>query len=102
MNAIVDLTPADRQDMQTTEAPARPLTAVEHAIRSGATPEQLERVRETATRDDKQQHFNRLCEQAQANGYKLGWVAYRFKARWGHWPDRYRDTRSVGALPEVA
>ena len=39
---------------------------------------------------------------AQANGYKLGWVAYRFKARWGHWPQGYRDTRGVDALPEVA
>lgn len=55
MNAIVDLTPADRQDMQTTEAPARPLTAVEHAIRSGATPEQLERVLELMVRADNHQ-----------------------------------------------
>lgn len=54
MNAIVDLTPADRQDMQT-EAPARPLTAVEHAIRSGATADQLERMLELQVRADNHQ-----------------------------------------------
>lgn len=70
--------------------------------RQRLTPEQLERVRETATRDDKQEHFNRLCADAQAKGYKLGWVAYKFKSRWGHWPQGYRDTRGVDALPEVA
>jgi superfamily II DNA or RNA helicase len=70
--------------------------------RQRLTPEQLVAVRETATRDDKQGHFNRLCDEAQAKGYKLGWVAYKFKSRWGHWPQGYRDTRGVDALPRCA
>ncbi len=71
-------------------------------VRQKLTPEAVARIQATATVDSKQAFFNDLCEKAQAGGYKLGWVAYRFKARFGHWPNRMRDTRSVGAMPRCA
>jgi DNA repair protein RadD len=71
-------------------------------VRQKLTPEAVARIQATATVESKQAFFNDLCEKAQTGGYKLGWVAYRFKARFGHWPDRMRDTRGVGAMPRWA
>ena len=47
----------------------------------------LERIRTVATTSDKQRSFDRLRAQAQARGYAAGWIAHRFKAIYGHWPD---------------
>ena len=55
MNAVVDLTLADRQAVPTQEPMQRPLTAIEHAIRSGATADQLERMLELQVRADNHQ-----------------------------------------------
>lgn len=53
MNAVVDLTPMDRQESE--QAKAQPLTVIEHAIRSGASPDQLERMLELQVRADNHQ-----------------------------------------------
>lgn len=56
MNEVVDIAPAGRQEVQTTNAPpAHQLTAIEHAIRSGATTDQLERMLELQVRADNHQ-----------------------------------------------
>jgi hypothetical protein len=52
MNAIAELTP---EAAQPHAAPARPLTVIEHAMRSGATADQLERLLELQVRADNHQ-----------------------------------------------
>lgn len=57
MNAVVDMTPMDRQESEQARVsqPAQPLTVIEHAMRSGATPDQLERLLDLQVRADNHQ-----------------------------------------------
>ena len=38
------------------------------------------------SRQEKRASFDALVEEARARGYKPGWVGFRFRQRWGHWP----------------
>lgn len=57
MNAIVDMTPVDRQESEQAmvSQPAQPLTVIEHAMRAGATPDQLERLLDLQVKADNHQ-----------------------------------------------
>lgn len=54
MNAIVDLTTDEMRQAQAA-AHAQPLTVIEHAMRAGATPDQLERLLDLQVRADNHQ-----------------------------------------------
>jgi superfamily II DNA or RNA helicase len=40
-----------------------------------------------AIRQDKQRFFQELRSYAAAKAYKRGWIAYKFKEKFGHWPN---------------
>ena len=35
----------------------------------------------------KRDYFDAMCRNARTHGYKPGWIAHRFKAKFGHWPE---------------
>lgn len=43
-----------------------------------------------ATADEKAEALEQLQQTAQERGYKPGWASFRFKERFGHWPERAR------------
>lgn len=47
---------------------------------------ELERIMATHTPDQKARKLRELEAIARARGYKQGWIAFRFKAQYGHWP----------------
>lgn len=55
---------------------------------------ELQRIlRPSATQDEKQATYDRLAKVARERGYKAGWLAHRFRATYGHWPNGLRETR---------
>lgn len=48
----------------------------------------LDRVRQVATVSDKRSYLEFLQFEATRKGYAAGWAAYRFKSKYGHWPQR--------------
>lgn len=55
------------------------------------TPEEcearLERIRATATLEDKRSYLDRVRSVANSKGRAAGWVAHVFRGRFGHWPN---------------
>jgi DNA repair protein RadD len=45
-------------------------------------------LRPEATQRDKKASLLKWRRQQLENGYKIGWVSYKFKSTFGHWPDR--------------
>lgn len=52
--------------------------------RQRLTPEVLERIAATATAESKARYYVQLRDTARARGYRPGWVAARFRAKYGH------------------
>jgi len=48
--------------------------------------EAIERIQASHGVDRRKQYYQQLCAQAQAKGYKRGWAAFRYRARYGTWP----------------
>ena len=57
----------------------------------------LQRISAAHTDDQRRKYFDRLWSEAKLKGYKPGWVAARFKARYGVWPTFRETTREAGA-----
>jgi superfamily II DNA or RNA helicase len=63
---------------------ARPLTRAQQQERREA----LQRVRDAHPADRRAEAFRELQQRAAARGYKPGWAAMRYRARYGCWPGR--------------
>jgi superfamily II DNA or RNA helicase len=50
--------------------------------------ERLERIREVATADTRRAYYEAQVAIGKARGYKPGWARYRYKDRYGVWPER--------------
>jgi DNA repair protein RadD len=64
---------------------SRPLTREQHIARR----ETLQRVNDAQPESRKAEVFAQLQATARERGYKPGWAAVQFKARYGHWPRRH-------------
>jgi superfamily II DNA or RNA helicase len=74
--------------------------------RSGDLMEVREEKRRTAkkrefTTDEKRCWFAQLKGYAEMNGKKPGWAAHTFRAKFGVWPNHYKDTPAVEPKGEV-
>jgi hypothetical protein len=52
--------------------------------RQKLTPEALARIAATSTASSKAAYYVQLRDTARARGYRPGWVAARFRAKYGH------------------
>jgi superfamily II DNA or RNA helicase len=49
---------------------------------------ELSEIFATAGIDEKRRYLERMHAEARARGHKPGWAAFKFKAKYGHWPQR--------------
>jgi superfamily II DNA or RNA helicase len=52
--------------------------------------EELQRISETHSDDQRREYWERLCAQADKKGFRRGWAFHRFKARYGQ-PPRFKE-----------
>lgn len=48
-----------------------------------------------ATTEEKRRFFGMLEYQRRMKGYKEGWAAHKFKAKFGSWPNHYKNTAPI-------
>jgi superfamily II DNA or RNA helicase len=70
-----------------------PAKEVEEVEGKEVSLEELERIRSVVPRNFQHAEWLRLTALAKMRGYKAGWAAMQFKARFGRWPDFKSDEK---------
>ena len=56
---------------------------------------------DAASKDEKAAFYAQLKGYAQTRGYSNGWVAHKFREKFGVWPNRYKDVPSMPPTAKI-